>query len=113
MKVKFCTKCGSVLIPENSGKGKLVSKCHYCGFSKGRKVKPLIEMEKLPPKKILGKKIANSENEFATYKHRCQKCGYGKAQIIDMGQSYSDEDNLILLKCGKCGWSERVGEKVS
>jgi len=27
-----------------------------------------------------------------------------------MGIFYSDEDNLILLKCGKCGWSERLGK---
>lgn len=58
-------------------------------------------------------KIAEEQNEFATYEHKCSKCGYGKAEIIDLGAQYSDENNLILLKCGKCGWSERVSGKVS
>ena len=43
----------------------------------------------------------------------CKKCGYDKAQIIDMCIFYSDEDNLILLKCGKCNFAERIGRKVS
>ena len=50
---------------------------------------------------------------IATYDHKCKKCGFSKAQIIDMGIFYSDEDQLILLKCGKCGYSERIGRKVS
>jgi len=58
-------------------------------------------------------KISEAGNEFATYKHKCSKCGYGKAEVIDLGAQYSDENNLILLRCGKCGWSERVGGKVS
>jgi DNA-directed RNA polymerase subunit M/transcription elongation factor TFIIS len=57
--------------------------------------------------------VVNDENEFADYKHVCKKCGFNKAQIIDMGVFYSDEDNLIFLKCGKCGYSERVGRKTS
>jgi len=80
------------------------------------KKKALVEKEKFKheDKEFFEKgKISEVGNEFADYNHKCQKCGYGKAQIIDMGLSYSDEDNLILLKCGKCGWSERVGNKVS
>ena len=112
MMVKFCPKCESVLIPERIGDG-LVSKCFHCGFVLEGEKTPLIEMEKLPPKKIVGRKISKEGNEFATYGHKCPKCGFGKAQVIDVGIFYSDEDNLILLKCGKCGWSERLGRKVS
>ncbi|MBU2503567.1 MAG: hypothetical protein KJ879_00740 [Nanoarchaeota archaeon] len=112
MMVKFCPKCESVLIPEKLGEG-FVSKCFHCGFVLEGEGKPLIEIEKLPPKKIVGRKISEEGNEFATYKHKCPKCGFGKAQVIDVGIFYSDEDNLILLKCGKCGWSERLGRKVS
>ena len=74
--------------------------------------KPIIRTERIK-KKPVGEGFVEGLNEFANYIHKCKKCGYGKAQIIDMGISYSDEDNLILLKCGKCGFSERIGEKVS
>ena len=75
--------------------------------------KPLIRTDKIRKKEEVGEGAVKDQNELAEYKNKCKKCGYGKAQIIDMGVSYSDEDNLILLKCGKCGYSDRIGEKVS
>ena len=104
------------MIPEKLEEGEFWVKCYHCHFSK--KLKPdskLIEKEMILHKHDIGKafKVSKLKNEFATYKHKCVKCSYEKAQVIDMGISYSDEDNLILLKCGKCGWSERVGKKTS
>ncbi len=113
MSLKFCPKCQSILIPEENKKGKIETKCAHCGYLDMLKEKKLVEYEKIKHRKEKKGKIENVHNEFADYKHKCQKCGYGKAQIIDMGVSYSDEDNLILLKCGRCGWSERVGKKAS
>ena len=63
-----------------------------------------------PDCKVEMGKVVPDDNE--NY-YKCPKCGYEKAQIIDMGIFYSDEDNLILLKCGKCGHSERIGRKTS
>ena len=77
-----------------------------------KKRKAIIEREKIEHEEI-GEGVLSDENKMATYKHKCEKCGYGKAQIIDVGPLYSDEDNLILLKCGKCGFSERIGRKTS
>lgn len=104
------------MIPEKLREGEFWVKCYHCHFSK--KLKPdskLIEKEMILHKHDIGRtfKVSKIKNEFATYKHKCQKCDYNKAQVIDMGISYSDEDNLIFLKCGKCGWSERVGKKTS
>lgn len=111
MTLKFCPKCGDILIPEKQGE-KFFASCQKCGFSK--QVKQLKERENLEPKKKAeGVDIVRNESPLATYKHKCSKCGHGKAQIIDMGVFYSDEDNLILLKCGKCGYSERIGRKTS
>ena len=112
MTIQFCPKCENILIPVKITTGEIWAKCHYCGFSKKMKGKSLIEKEKIGKKAKIGNKVLKSENEFATYKHKCQKCGYGKAQVIDVGSFYSDEDALILLKCGKCGWSERIGKKT-
>jgi DNA-directed RNA polymerase subunit M/transcription elongation factor TFIIS len=110
MALKFCPTCGELLIPEKKGE-KFAATCGKCGFS--RAVKPLNEKEKIRHKKKTGEGIAKGENPLATYHNKCPKCGYDKAQIIDMGIFYSDEDNLIMLKCGKCGYSERVGRKTS
>ena len=110
MVLEFCPKCGNLLIPRREG-DKFYGECEKCNFSKELKV--LKTMENLEPKKKIGKGIRKEENPFATYSSKCPKCGYGKAQIIDMGIFYSDEDNLILLKCGRCGHSERIGRKTT
>lgn len=110
MALKFCPKCGNLLIPRREG-NKFYGECGKCNFS--RELKILKTKENLEPKKKVGRGIGKEENPLATYHSKCPKCGYEKAQIIDMGIFYSDEDNLILLKCGKCGHSERIGRKTS
>jgi len=112
MSLKFCPKCSNILIPERISEKEFVEKCSYCNYSRKFNGKMLIMKNKIPKEKI-GTKIVEEKNEFATYHNKCKKCGYDKAQIIDLGIFYSDEDNLIMLKCGKCGWSERIGKKFS
>ncbi len=109
MKIKFCPNCDQILLPTKKGE-KFFVECNKCGH--GKEVKDLKLKEKI--KKIeKGKGVVKGGNPLATYHNKCPKCGYDKAQIIDMGIFYSDEDNLILLKCGQCGYSERIGRKVS
>jgi len=107
--MKFCPKCGGLLIPHSIGERSII-KCKNCDYFVEAKVDHLVEEEKITHKEPKGEGVIENENPFATYDHKCEKCGYGKAQIIDAGVSYSDEDNLIMLKCGKCGHSERVGK---
>lgn len=96
--------------PEKNGQVFLV--CSKCGFSENAR-ESLIAGEKINPPEDRGEGVSDGKNMLATYEHRCEKCGYDKAEVLDMGIFYSDEDNLILLKCGKCGWSERIGRKIS
>ena len=70
----------------------------------------LISSEKIKPPEEVGKGVVDKENSFATYKHECKKCGHTGAEINDLGVQWSDEDNLYLATCGKCGHSERIGE---
>jgi len=113
MTLKFCPKCKTFIVPQKKN-NKFFVKCLNCGFSKDIKEQDkLITNEKVESPKIIGKGVVKDENKFATYKHKCKKCGYNKAQVLDLGIFYSDEDNLILLKCGKCGYSERIGKKTS
>ena len=107
----FCPKCKDMLIPHLEV-GKLSVKCKKCDFSK-QVTKDLISKEKIKHAEERGEGVVKDENIFATYDNECEKCGYDKAEIIDIGVLISDEDNLIFLECGKCKHVERVGRKTS
>lgn len=111
MTLKFCKRCKTLLSPHEKN-GKLFLECKNCGFCSEVDIDSFISKEKIKKKKPVGKGVAEDKDIFATYHHECEKCGYNKAEIIDMGIFYSDEDNLIFLKCGKCGNVERVGDKA-
>lgn len=74
--------------------------------------KKIIEKEKIRHKKV-GEGIVKDKDVFATFKHKCKKCGYQKAEILELGAQYSDESDLIMIKCGKCGYAERIEKKTS
>ena len=107
--MKFCKNCGLPLY-ENYAKKRMLE-CKKCGYIIKRK--KLEVKEKIPEKQEVGTGVKKDENVFATYNHKCEKCGYNKVQILDLGVFISDEDNLILLKCGRCGWCERIGRRTS
>ena len=108
---QFCPKCNDILIPKEI-KDKFFIKCNKCGFSKEVK-KPLIRTEKMKSKKEIGVGVLKDKNIFATYPFKCKKCGYNKAEIVDQGVKYSDEESEILFQCGKCGLAERMNKKSS
>ncbi len=71
----------------------------------------IIEREKIRHKDF-GKGVVKDKDVFADYKHKCKKCGYSYAEVSDLGAQYSDENELIMLRCGKCGYTERVEKKT-
>ena len=112
MTIRFCPECGGILIPHKE-KENIIVKCKNCNYVDNFSKKDLITHEHITKKQPTGEGVAKNKNIFATYKNVCKKCGYDKAQILDLGVFVSDEDNLILLKCGKCGFSERIGRRTS
>jgi DNA-directed RNA polymerase subunit M/transcription elongation factor TFIIS len=116
MPLDFCNKCGGIIRNKKIDNDKSYSFCDNCQEFKLIKTG---EVTTLSFNKIIekqnekGEGIKENINEFANYLNLCKKCGYDKAQILDLGVFYSDEDNLILLKCGKCGFCERIGRKTS
>ena len=107
MTLKFCKKCGGMLRIQEINKEKsylFCEKCQNFEIAETSKNLKMSSNEKLKESEEKGQGIKKDSNEFATYKNTCRKCGYNKAEIIDVGVLYSDEDNLILLKCGKCGF---------
>lgn len=112
MALKFCQKCKTPMRPHKN-QGVSYFKCDLCGFVSKIREDSLNVSEKIKPTEVKGEGIADDKNSFADYRNRCKKCGHDKAEIIDVGVLYSDEDNLFLLKCGKCGYSERLGKKTT
>lgn len=116
MAMKFCKKCGGILRSQKIDK-KLsylfCDNCHIFELIKTKDNSVMFSSEKIEREENRGEGISNDKNLLATYKNKCKECGYDKAQILDLGIFYSDEDNLILLKCGKCGFCERIGRKTS
>jgi DNA-directed RNA polymerase subunit M/transcription elongation factor TFIIS len=116
MALNFCKNCGGISrIQKIEGDKSYIfcDKCQDFEIIESNNNLGMFSNEKIEKQEERGKGIGSDENEFANYNHICKKCGFNKVQIIDMGIFYSDEDNLILLKCGKCGFCERVGRKVS
>lgn len=111
MGLDFCEKCGSVLVPVALGEKHFVF-CKNCDSVK-KADKNLISKEKIIHAEPKGEGVSKEENSFADYPSICPKCGYDKAEIIDIGVLISDEDNLFFIKCGKCGHVDRVGRKTS
>ncbi len=113
MSLKFCSECNSLLKIKETGEGKKLH-CEKCNLIEEFAEDSLISSsEKEIHEEKRGEGVVKDINQRATYDHLCKKCGYDKAEIIDIGVLISDEDNLILLKCGRCGFSERVGRKTS
>ena len=113
MTLKFCERC-EALMNSRQEDGMIIFQCSSCGFVETvADASTLNVKETIISEKTRGEGVGESKNEFADYPNVCKKCGHGFAQILDLGIFISDEDNLILLKCGKCGHSERIGRKTS
>lgn len=56
--------------------------------------------------KIIGEGVAN-DNIHEGEIHICKKCGYDKAELIDLGERNTNENGVYIFKCLKCGHSER------
>ena len=107
--MEFCKSCGGLLFFLRE-KGIVKVYCKTCRNTRERL--PTTFKETVPTK-IIGEGVSSNENPLASYTNICKKCGHNGAEIINVGVLISDEDNLSFLKCGKCGFSERVGRKVT
>jgi DNA-directed RNA polymerase subunit M/transcription elongation factor TFIIS len=105
----FCKTCGSLLVPRKTEYGKWMS-CPN-GHSQ-----PSLQQDSetlvSESKEKVDIRVADSENVLAVNDHVCKKCGYGKAEMLHIGSFYSDEDEVVRMKCGKCGFVEQLEGKV-
>lgn len=77
-----CPKCRVGMRPKEEENGEVFLVCAICGYK--RKLE-------------------------STTEHECQKCGYNKAIITDVGVIIGDEQPVTLYRCIKCGKVEREG----
>ncbi len=96
--MRFCPKCGSILIPKKEGKKKILS-CS-CGYKE--KTEKLELKEKIKKKK----EIEAIEEEIEVYPLtddvECPKCKHNKAYYWEVQTRASDEPATKFLKCEKC-----------
>ena len=105
----FCKTCGGLLVPKITPYGKWMS-CPQ-GHSQPEMVTSsdaIVSRNKTS--QVIG--VSDGENPLAVHDHECKKCGHGKCELIEVAPFYSDEDQFIRMKCGKCGFAEKLEGKL-
>ncbi len=97
--MKFCPKCGSIMMPKKEGKY-VVFRCS-CGYFE--KKEGSVKVTEIYEKK---KKIDAVEEEVEinplTQDSECPKCGHKNAYYWEIQTRASDEPATKFLKCEKC-----------
>jgi DNA-directed RNA polymerase subunit M/transcription elongation factor TFIIS len=106
----FCTNCGTLLIPKKTPYGKWMS-CPD-GHPQKELNQDSTTITEQNQQKMDLITASDGTNILAVHDHTCKKCGYGKAEMKEIGTFYSDEDNVVRMKCGNCGLVEQLEGKI-
>jgi len=105
--INFCEKCGKMLEISNFMDVR-VGNCS-CGFKKFIYAETGFEdMTKKADK--IGAGVLENKEDGQGFPNTCKKCGHTLCDIHDLGAPYSDESNVYLFKCRKCGYVERQAD---
>ncbi len=107
----FCATCGRMLLPKKTSYGSWMS-CPSGHTQPELRQDAPVSWEK-NRQKIEQITVADGKNILAVHDHLCKKCGYGKAEMLEIGAFYSDEDLVVKMKCGKCGCVEQLEGKTT
>ena len=95
----FCPKCGSILKPTETKKGR-VMKCSNCGYiSKEKEAKITEQITEKKKIEIIEKK----EEVLSKTKEICPKCKNTEAYYWLVQTRAGDEAATKFYKCTKCG----------
>ncbi len=110
--MRFCPRCGSLMLPQRMSDGKLVWKCRSCGYVEdSAPAQPL----------LIRQQIKHSEKErivviddsvekmgMTITRAVCPKCGNEQAYAWVMQTRRADEPPTRFFKCTRCGhvWRE-------
>lgn len=113
MVIHFCEKCSGMLVPRISNEETLLL-CNRCGWFKIIEgASNILKVQSTFSHETKGQGVVDKSLLNKGYKHKCKFCDNEDVEILDAGARYSDEDNLILLRCLRCGASERLGRKCT
>jgi DNA-directed RNA polymerase subunit M len=101
--MKFCPKCGTIMILKN---GELV--CPKCGYKEEGKKKELKIKEKIEVEENVKVAIDSEEAYPISEETVCPKCGKKGAYYFFKQTRSSDEPETKFFKCVHCGfvWRE-------
>ena len=97
--MKFCPKCGSLLLPKKEN-GKKILKCN-CGY-KNKKGEKIELKEKFDTSKNKIETIEEEVEAMPLTDAECPKCGHKKAYYWMVQTRSSDEAPTKFFKCEKC-----------
>ena len=106
----FCKTCGKILVPRKTPYGKWLSCPDGHPQPKLNQESVTIKSQNLEQAKTIT--VADDQNILAVHDHKCKRCGYDKAEMLEIGSFYSDEDAVVKMKCGKCGLVEQLEGKT-
>jgi DNA-directed RNA polymerase subunit M/transcription elongation factor TFIIS len=106
----FCKTCGTLLLPKKTEYGKWMA-CPN-GHSQPELNQERNILAQTNSKQAKNIEVMDGTNILAVHDHKCKKCANDKAELIEISCSYSDEDNMYRMKCGKCGFVEQLEGKI-
>ena len=106
--MKFCEKCGNLLMVERRGKSVFLicKKCHRTARLKGEKV-AITEAMREPKKEIVVMGKDEGIAELPRTKIMCPKCEHMEAFWWMQQTRGADEPPTMFYRCIKCGHSWR------
>lgn len=106
----FCKTCGTLLHPKTTPYGKWMS-CPS-GHPQPETVTEAKNLNLKNQNKASTISVSDGKNILAVHNHNCKRCGNDKAELLEMQPFYTDEDQFQRMKCGKCGFTERLEGKL-
>lgn len=103
----FCERCKGMMIPDKSGKKKLV--CSNCGKKISVSGSVVIK-EKINEEKEKIEVVDKDINVSPVVEIECPKCGNMKAHFWTLQTRAADEAETRFYKCCKCGHRWRAHE---
>jgi DNA-directed RNA polymerase subunit M len=106
--VKFCPKCGSLMLPQKI-EGRMILACSKCGHT-AKAAEPeeykLVKEFKRREEEL--RIIEGAPQTLPTVRTRCPKCGHDKAHWWLRQTRGVDEPSTRFFRCTKCGhtWRE-------
>ena len=106
----FCKHCGTLLQLEKTSYGKWMACPSGHAQPTLNQEQTTVTLKNMEQAKEI--RVLDDSNVLAVHDHKCKKCGNDKAELIEISCSYSDEDNMYRMKCGRCSHVEQLEGKV-